>query len=113
MNKKGNRPDTRVVLKDAATKESVTLAAFWTDKEQPSGGLDRRIKRMKIEWEDQNGERHTVMVNNEGEKCSHYINLYMGEPPSRGQFASRTNQQAASRDPFGGADDIGGDDIPF
>lgn len=109
------QPDTKIVLKSKAG-QTITLAAFWTDGERPSGGLDRRIKRMKIEWEDRDGELHTETVINNGKESTHYCNLWSGPPPERGSHsASRSTgpAHASKRTEDLGDDPLGDDSIPF
>lgn len=97
------RPDTRIVLKSKEGGHSITLAAYWTDGERPSGGLDRRIKRLKVEWEDQDGT-------NAGKESTHYCNLWADSPgtPQR----SSGGQRAPKSAPVGGGYDPN-DDCPF
>jgi dihydroxy-acid dehydratase len=59
-----------VVLKPAKGEGgTVTLGAWWTDGERPSGGLDRRIQRMKLELEDGTiVANDVVVIRNEGPK---------------------------------------------
>ena len=95
------RPDTRVVLKPKSGGPTITLAAYWTDRERPSGGLDNRIRRMKIELE--NGEIVDV-VNTPRESATHYANLYMGEPPASPQRRQPKRDEAP---------DLCDDDIPW
>lgn len=109
------KPDVRVVLKSKATGASITLCSFWTqDGDRPSGGLDRRIKRIKVEWEDQDGTTHTELVINAGKESSHYANLWQDAP---GQAPARTPARPATtkaRPPADLPPDDGGDDsIPF
>lgn len=82
------QPDIKIVLKNKSGG-NIQLAAFWTDGERPSGGLDRRIKRLKVEWEDQNGELHTETVINNGKDSTHYCNLWNGPPTERASATRR------------------------
>lgn len=105
------KPDTRLVLKSKETGASITLASFWTDGERPSGGLDRRIKRLKVEWEDQDGTTHVETVTNAGKDSSHYCNLWADAPQTQ-----RTPQrQQAERKPAADLppDTFDDSDIPF
>lgn len=114
----GNRkPDVRIYLKPATQGEGgpVTLAAFWTDSGKPQGGLDKRIKRMRIELEDGT----VVDVSNAHPKRSHFCNLYMerGGSEQRPQQRRQPNRggdnwsdPTSGREPsFGGGDE----DVPF
>jgi hypothetical protein len=98
----GQRPDTRIVLKPAKGEGgTVTLAAFWTDGDRPSGGLDRRIKRMKLELEDGT----IVQVDNTKGSLSHYVNLYLDRPSDpRPRRDEHTNRQTSP---------MNDDDIPW
>jgi hypothetical protein len=73
----GQRPDTRIVLKPKRGERTITLASFWTDGDRPSGGLDRRIKRLKLELED---GTIVQVVNSPKEATTHYVNLYRDQP---------------------------------
>jgi len=110
------KPDVRVVLKSKSTGASITLCSFWSkDGDRPSGGLDRRIKRIKVEWEDQDGTTHTELVTNAGKESSHYANLWMDAPgaaPARPAPAKAHpyRKPAADLPPDDGSD---GDPYPF
>lgn len=109
----GKKPDTRIVLKAAEHGGgTITLAAFWTDGERPSGGLDRRIKRLKVELEDGT----IVVVNNTPPSRSHFCNLYREQEQSqRPQRQARRESQTRMDDPTDapGRPDFGDDDVPF
>jgi hypothetical protein len=94
----GQRPDTRVCLKPTKGEGTITLASFWTDGDRPSGGLDRRIKRLKLELED-----GTIVVvdNTQGAK-SHFCNLYLDGPgQKKPERSERSLPQGGSRDDGG------------
>lgn len=109
----GKKPDTRIVLK--ATQHgggTITLASFWTDGDKPSGGLDRRIKRLKVELEDGT----VVLVSNEHGAKSHWCNLYRDqEQPQRPQRQTRRETQTRMDDPTVGGEREAFDDtdVPF
>ena len=106
----GKKPDVRIYLKPAQEGSGgpVTLAAFWTDSGKPQGGLDKRIKRMRIELEDGS----IVDVSNAHPKRSHFCNLYMERGEQRPQQRRQPNRgdnwsdPTSGREPsFGGGDD--------
>ena len=112
----GKKPDVRIYLKPAQEGSGgpVTLAAFWTDSGKPQGGLDKRIKRLRIELDD--GTK--IDVSNVAPNRSHFCNLYVerGESqPQRRQPAPKRggddwSDPTSGREPsFGGGDD----EIPF
>lgn len=107
-----SKPDTRVTLKSKATGASITLASFWTDSERPSGGLDRRIKRLKVEWEDQDGTTHTELVTNAGKDSSHYANLWQDAPNAPARAPTKAAPRKAVELPPDDGDFID-NDTPF
>lgn len=104
----GKKPDVRIYLKPATQGEGgpVTLAAFWTDGERPSGGLDRRIKRLKVELEDGT----IVVVNNTPPNRSHFCNLYREQ--AQPQRQARRETQTRMDDPTVGGEREAFDDDP-
>lgn len=102
------RPDTRIVLKPIKGDGTITLASFWTDQGRPSGGLDRRIKKLHLLLED--GTK--VLVENEHGSRTHYCNLYV----DRGEQTPRGRRNGGGAEWSGGsppADDFDDSDIPF
>jgi hypothetical protein len=84
----GQRPDTRIVLKPKKGEGTITLASFWTDGDRPSGGLDRRIKRLKVELED---GTVLLVINSPKEATTHYCNLFRDQPGNDGGGRGRGN----------------------
>jgi hypothetical protein len=110
----GKKPDTRIVLKPANGEGStITLASFWTDGERPTGGLDRRIAKMRILLDD--GTQ--VLVVNAKEGRSHWCNLYREQSapaapaarPAQQALGEETGHVRAAQSAGGWADD----DLPF
>lgn len=109
----GKKPDTRIVLKPANGEGgTITLASFWTDGERPTGGLDRRIAKMRILLED--GTQ--VLVVNSKEARSHWCNLYRESAPAapaprpaQRALGEETGHVRAAQSAGGWADD----DLPF
>lgn len=103
----GKKPDTRIVLKAAEHGGgTITLASFWTDGERPSGGLDRRIKRLKVELEDGT----VVIVSNEHGQKTHWCNLYRDQ--AQPQRQTRREPQTRMDDPTVGGEREAFDDDP-
>lgn len=111
----GKKPDTRIVLKPANGEGStITLASFWTDGERPTGGLDRRIAKMRILLDD--GTQ--VLVVNAKEGRSHWCNLYREQSAAPAAPAARPAQRALGEETghVRAAQSAGGwadDDLPF
>lgn len=101
MNDK-KRPDIKVFFKSKSDGSYVDFAAFWkNDDGRLGGGLDKRITRVKIEYEDGS----TKLIDARDKKNpSHYCNVFAGSPPSRGQSQKREEPKRPPDD---------GDDIPF
>lgn len=109
----GTKPDTKVLLKNKSTGKTIQLAAYWThDGPMPSGGLDRSIKRIRIEYEDRDGVTHTETIDNRvKETATHYCNLFVvkDDAPARAPAKAPARKPAADLPP----DDMADDDIPF
>lgn len=107
------RPDTRIVLKPTEGGPTITVASFWTDGDRPSGGLDRRIVKLKLQLEDGT----IVTVDNAHGQRSHWCNLYTdahGAGPAKAPTAAAKGDWSASYPKREApASDTDGDDIPF
>lgn len=109
----GKKPDTRIVLKPASGEGgTITLASFWTDGERPTGGLDKRIAKMRLLLED--GTQ--VLVVNSKEGRTHWCNLYREQTapaaaprPVQRALGEETGHVRAAQSAGGWADD----DLPF
>ncbi len=104
----GQKPDTRVVLKNKQTgKTELTLASYWTDRDMPSGGLDKSVKRITIDWEDREGNQQRTVVDNRKDTMTHYANLqiWKGEDAQQARPATQKARKPAADLPPDDADD--------
>lgn len=93
------KPDIKVFFKSKGEgkAEYVDFAAFWRNEDgRYGGGLDRRIARVKVEYED--GSTKLIDVRDK-KNPSHYCNVFAGSPP-----AATTTKRAEPDD---------SDEIPF
>lgn len=77
----GQKPNVSLYFKDKKTGKFVNFAAFWTDNGRPSGGLDKKITRVKIELE--GGEVVVIANPRDREQQTHYLNLNMGQASAK------------------------------
>ena len=118
MSTEKKRPDTRIVLKPTEGGPTITLASFYTDRERPSGGLDRRIGKVVLHMladEYTGAAAYTLEVDNAHGSKSHWCNLYTdahgtgpAKPAPKGDWSKEYPASAA-----GEQQDLGEEDYPF
>lgn len=107
----GTKPDTKVLLKNKQTGKTIQLAAYWThDGPMPSGGLDRSIKRIRIEYEDRDGLHTETIDNRDKDTATHYCNLFVVKDDAPARAPAKASPRKAVDLP---PDDFGDDDCPF
>lgn len=114
----GTKPDTRLVIKSKATGKTVlTLASYWTEgRDMPSGGLDRSIERVAVEWRDREGNLHKEVIDNRKDQVTHYCNLQVWKtdaPAQQRSAPARSKAPELPPDDLGVGDDDGDSSIPF
>ena len=109
----GTKPDTNVLIKSKSTGKTIQLAAYWThDGPMRKGGLDRSIKRIRIEYEDRDGNLVTETIDNrDKDTATHYCNLFVVKDDAARAPAKEAPRKAADLPPDDLADDF--DDIGF